>query len=291
MPKTILTHSGSFQADDIFAVAIFLLAVGEDSKVVRSRDQDEITKADYVADVGMIYDPSSNRFDHHQPGGAGERSNGIPYASSGLVWKEYGEKLSGSKEAAELIDQRLMAPLDANDNGIAIADSRFKDIRSYSVIDFLYSFLANSNESEEELYRIFMNLVGIAKDLLVREIAKTKLVIEGEKKVREIFDKSIDKRILILPEELPWGRVLRDKPEAMFVVYHRNDKKWGTRTVQEEGFKSRKAFPVSWGGKTGEELQKLTGVSDAVFCHRALFLALAESKEGALKLAEIALNA
>ena len=80
----IITHSGSFQADDIFAVAILLLAVGE-SEVVRTRDKDQIALADYVVDVGMIYDPAQNRFDHHQPGGAGERPNGIPHASSGLV--------------------------------------------------------------------------------------------------------------------------------------------------------------------------------------------------------------
>lgn len=63
MAKTILTHSGSFQADDIFAVAILLLALGE-SKVVRTRDKDQIATADYVVDVGMIYDPAKNRFDH-----------------------------------------------------------------------------------------------------------------------------------------------------------------------------------------------------------------------------------
>jgi uncharacterized UPF0160 family protein len=38
-----------------------------------------------------------------------------------------------------------------------------------------------------------------------------------------------------------------------------------------------------------EELQKISGVSDATFCHRGLFLAGAKSKEGAIKLAEIAL--
>ncbi|MEX2013841.1 MAG: MYG1 family protein, partial [Parcubacteria group bacterium] len=130
-----------------------------------------------------------------------------------------------------------------------------------------------------------------AEELLRREIKKAKGLIEGEKKVRKILEASADKKILVLPEELPWGRVLRDKPEVMFVVCHRNDGRWGAKVVQDEGFKSRKPFPASWGGKTGEELQKLTGISDSVFCHRALFLALAESKEGAIKLAEKALNA
>jgi len=38
-------------------------------------------------------------------------------------------------------------------------------------------------------------------------------------------------------------------------------------------------------------LAKVTGVPDATFCHNGRFLAVAKSKEGALKLAEIALLA
>ena len=49
----IITHSGSFQADDIFAVAILILAIGE-SQVVRTRDQDQIIAADYVVASTII---------------------------------------------------------------------------------------------------------------------------------------------------------------------------------------------------------------------------------------------
>lgn len=290
MAKIILTHSGSFQADDIFAVAILMLVIGE-SKVVRTRDTDQIALADYVVDVGMVYDPALNRFDHHQPGGAGERPNGIPYASCGLVWKEFGERLAESKEAADLIDLNLMQPLDAHDNGVAIADYRFKNVREYSIVDFLYSFKPTVQANEEELYKVFMQLVEIAKELLGRETAKAKSVIEGEVKVREAYEASADKKIIILPEELPWGRVFAEKPDVLFVVYPRNDSRWGVRVVQDSGFVSRKPFPANWGGKRDEELQKITGVSDAIFCHRGLFMAVAETKEGAKKLAEIALNA
>ncbi|MDO8471323.1 MAG: MYG1 family protein [bacterium] len=284
----IITHSGSFQADDIFAVAILILTIGE-AKVIRTREKDQIVTADYVVDVGMVYDPAKNRFDHHQPGGAGERPNGIPYASCGLVWKEYGEKLAGGKEEADLIDTNLMQPLDAHDNGVAIADYRFKDVRTYSVIDFMYSFKP-IHGSEEELYRTFMQLVGIAQELLVREIAKAKSIILGEAKVMEAYEKSPDKRIVILSEELPWRRVFRVKPEVMFIVYYRDDGRWGVHAVQDVGYTSRQPLPAPWGGKTDKELQELSGVSDAVFCHKGLFTAAAKTKEGAMALAKIALN-
>ena len=286
----IITHSGSFQADDIFAVAILLLAVGE-SEVIRTRDKDQIAAADYVVDVGMVYDPAQNRFDHHQPGGAGERPNGISYASCGLVWKEFGEMLAGGKEEADLIDTNLMQPLDAHDNGVAIADDRFKGVRAYSIVDFFYSFLPSLHESEEELYKIFMELVTVAKDLLIREMNKAKMVIESEAKVKEAFKTSTDKRIVILSEHLPWRRVLSKEPEAKFVVHPRNDGRWGVRAVIDNDYTPRQSLPITWAGKTDQDLQEITGVTDAVFCHRGLFMALAESKEGAIALAKLALDA
>ena len=54
-------------------------------------------------------------------------------------------------------------------------------------------------------------------------------------------------------------------------------------------FNNRKNFPQDWAGLRDEELQKVTQVSDAIFCHRGLFLAVAKSKEGAIALAEKAL--
>lgn len=286
----IVTHSGSFHADDIFAVAILLLAIGE-SQVIRTRAKAQIDLADYVVDVGMVYDPAKNRFDHHQPGGAGGRPDGIPYASSGLVWKEFGERLAGGRQEADLIEVKLIEPLDAHDNGVTTADYRFKNIRAYSIMDFFYSFLPSLHESEESLYRIFMHLVGVVKDLLIREIDKAKNIIEGETKFREAYEASSNKRIIILSEELPWRRILSEKLDIMFIIYPRNDGQWSVSAAQDAGFISRQPFPVTWAGKTDKDLQDITGVSNAVFCHKSLFMAVAETKEGAVALAKIALNA
>ena len=55
-------------------------------------------------------------------------------------------------------------------------------------------------------------------------------------------------------------------------------------------FKNRKDLPKSWAGLVDEELQKISGVPDAMFCHRGLFVANAKSREGAIKLAQIAVQ-
>src|SRR5437764_1161911 len=95
---TIVAHNGNFHADDVFAVATVLLVLERSDfpawrqaipKIIRTRDPKTIEKADFVVDVGGVYDAENNRFDHHQAGGAGTRANGIPYASFGLVWKKF----------------------------------------------------------------------------------------------------------------------------------------------------------------------------------------------------------
>jgi uncharacterized UPF0160 family protein len=53
----------------------------------------------------------------------------------------------------------------------------------------------------------------------------------------------------------------------------------------------KKSFPEEWGGLEKDKLSEISNVSDATFCHRGLFLAGATTKEGAIRLAEIALNA
>jgi uncharacterized UPF0160 family protein len=119
MAKTkIVTHSSKFHTDDIFAVATLILVLGEENiEVVRSRDPEVIKTGDYVVDVGGEYNLDTKRFDHHQKGGAGQRENGIPYASFGLVWKHFGTQVSGSEEVMKRIDQQLVQPVDAGDNG------------------------------------------------------------------------------------------------------------------------------------------------------------------------------
>jgi uncharacterized UPF0160 family protein len=56
-------------------------------------------------------------------------------------------------------------------------------------------------------------------------------------------------------------------------------------------FAIRKPLPLAWLGKNGLEFIQISGVPDARFCHIGGFIAAAESKEGALALAQKALDA
>ena len=114
----------------------------------------------------------------------------------------------------------------------------------------------------------------------------------AEEKVLLIYQNTKDKRIIILDESYSYEDTLNNFSEPLFVVYPRvNDVSWGVKAVRKDPktFKNRKDFPKSWAGLRDEELQKITGISDAIFCHRGLFMAVAKTKEGAIKLAELAL--
>lgn len=294
-PISIITHDGAFHADDVFAVATVILSLPSDIpyEIKRTRDKAVIAEADYVVDVGGVYDPKNNRFDHHQEEGAGVRENKIPYASFGLVWKKFGVALTSSEVVARALEEKIVMPIDALDNGFELNQSSVSGIRPYTISDYLYSYWTDEDTNPVVLDRIFARVVSMARDLLRREMDKSVRIAKDEEKVIGAYLESKDKRIIILDAHLAWGRVLVEKPEPLIVVYPALDGiRWHAKTValKKDSFSRRVLFPETWAGKTDKELQKLTGVSDAYFCHRGRFLAVSGSKEGALALAKKAIE-
>ena len=292
--KKLITHNGSFHADDIFAAATLSLLLekkGESFEIIRTRDEEIIKNGDYVFDVGGIYDEKINRFDHHQIGGAGKRENNIEYSSFGLVWKKFGLELVGSQEMSNIVDEKLIAPIDAADNGLDLVEYKY-DISPYFLQYFFFAMNPTWNEKDLNNDEMFLKSVEIAKVVLSREIINARDFVLAEEKIKEYYKNAVDKRIIIFQEDFAYKSILNKFPEPLFVIYPRTDNvSWGVRAIREDlkNFKNRKNLPVSWAGLRDEELQKITGVKDAVFCHRALFMAVAKSKEGAMKLAELAL--
>jgi uncharacterized UPF0160 family protein len=117
------THDGTFHADDVFAVAA-LRRLDPAAEVVRTRDAERLAACDTRVDVGLAADAGAGDFDHHQPGGAGARASGVPYASFGLVWRAYGAELCGSQRVADEVDERLVQGVDAVDTGVSLTRSR-----------------------------------------------------------------------------------------------------------------------------------------------------------------------
>ena len=293
---TIVTHSGQFHTDDVFAVATLQLMLEEKGYsvvVVRTRDERIVSNADYVVDVGEIYDPIQKRFDHHQQMGAGVREDGIPYASFGLVWKEYGESICEDKEIASLIEQRLVKPIDAMDNGINFMKSDREGLFMYDLKDITFVYKNTWKEDDGVLDQNFKYLTGFAQSLIKREISVLKDMRESDREVSEIIAQQQYKTLLIIDKPYQYEQVVSSNPYILLVVHpKRQDGTWAVETARDNirSYQSRIDLPEEWAGKRDAELAEITGVKDAVFCHRGRFIAVAKSKEGVIKLAHLALE-
>lgn len=293
--KICVTHDGSFHVDDIFATAVLSILNNGNIKVFRSRDSKIISKADYVYDVGGIYNPDENKFDHHQKGRP-ERENGIPYSSFGLVWRKYGEVICGSKDVASKIDSKIVIPVDARDNGVDFIKPIFKNVFPYAVDSIFLSEYPTWKECESNLYKIFIKQVKKATVLLRREIKIAKDDVEGEKILSKEYSKAEDKRLIILDINMPryiYQNFFCRCNEPLYVVLpSKNKSNWKIEAVRvnEDVMESRKPFPMEWRGVLDkDELRKISGISDIEFCHNSGFLCETVSKEGAMRLAEKAL--
>jgi uncharacterized UPF0160 family protein len=101
---------------------------------VRTRDRALLDAADVRVDVGLRDDPATGDFDHHQKGGAGERPNGIPYASFGLVWRHHGPALcGGDPRVVASVDGRLVQGVDAIDTGFSLSKPVIDGVRPLDV--------------------------------------------------------------------------------------------------------------------------------------------------------------
>lgn len=290
--KKIITHSGHFQPDEIFAVATLSILLRGEYELVRTRDPQVFPTGDFVVDVGDEYDPARGRFDHHQKGGAGVGEEGMPLSSFGLVWKEYGEKVSGSLEIAQKIEKKLVRAIDADDAGIAA--ETVNGVPTYPLVEAFYSLVPSWQEPEEMFDTQFKRAVELAEMILRREIIQASGSLEAREAVEQAYQSAADKRIIVLDKPYPVAEVLAQYPEPLYVVKPASQlNQWKVKavTVSKDSFASRKLFPESWAAKREAALQETSGVSDAVFCHKDRWTAAARSKEGAIALAKLAADA
>lgn len=288
---TIVTHSGSFHSDDVFAIAAFQLLLGiETLDIIRTRDEQIISTADYVVDVGGVYDHTHKRYDHHQIG-APVRDNGIPYSGFGLVWKHYGSEIAKSEAVAAAIDKQLVQAIDAGDNGISLYTLRDTGITPVELHQIIGSY-APAWGSEDDKDKCFMAAVDFARAYLTRTIKKEKAKLQMEELVESVYNLASDKRILEFDVPIPMSALISH--EDVEVVLCPDDPasndNWVATCVRkrQDTFESRVSFPEKWAGLRNTDLQNESGISDAIFCHKARFLFVAASKESALQAAQVA---
>ena len=280
----VITHSGEFHADDVFAVAI--LTFLKEIKITRTRDIGVPNDDTIIVDVGGKYD-GKRYFDHHQ-GLMITRKNGGNFASAGLIWMHYGKEileknnLQFKNEVFEVVDDELMSKIDAHDNGeteseISKLIAEFNpnivyELSSYDscfieAVMFARKIIANKIKTAESKYREY------------EEIKKEMEITKGNTVFLKKYYPNWCESILEIDEKHKIDYCVYPYiDESVHIVCIPLDKK--------NRFLQRKVMPKEWAGLSGEELEQAIGIEGAIFCHLKQFFMAVNSLETAIKVIE-----
>ena len=274
---TFVTHAGNFHADDVFST-MFLEKIFENIILIRLNDyKDDKTKLAY--DIGL------GKFDHHGHDFDKKRKNGIHYCSFGLLWQEYGLdylkkiKVEYPEKTFKVLDELLVTGIDAFDNGEYSIDAPF-NIYSLSTLIELFRPKFGQNENENDCFLKAVSFADIIFNQVLNDaISKVSVITKIEK-----LSKNIKEKVLVLNEYIPYEyAIFKLGLDVEFVIYPSNRGGYAVHTVpiKYKSFISKVPLKKEWGGLHDEQLQKISGIKTARFCHKNLFLATADTLEDA----------
>ncbi len=276
----LVTHSGRFHADEVFATSMVLMV--EEHDIIRSREQEVIDQATIMLDVGAEYDPERLRFDHHQNSFTRERNDGTPFATAGLIWEHFGQAILNKKGlndpeqvayAIQWVDDKLIKDIDAVDNGMYLEDPR----PSVSMIIGIMNEPSDEPEKQDEAFKKALHFTSdILTNLIDAAIKEAEVAAELTE-----YLKTVENGILILDKNLPYKDFISKHPEVKRVVYPRNEEQFGVYCNGKENH-----LPERFRGLRDEELNQVSGLEDTIFCHKSGFMCVTLSLESALFMAK-----
>ena len=318
-PITAVTHSGNFHLDETLGYVVLHYALAPQGDLAgrvmantpddrlqftRTRAPERIRAADIVFDVGGVYDPATGRYDHHMKDKP-LREDGMPYSAAGLLWKDYGiaairNLLATPADEAELtaiwqtIDRSLVLPIDQDDNGVVkMGKLSLADIVAACRPAWDTAELYGVDQARARETAGFAQAATTVAGYLVNVVDRARASLKATNRVLEAYEAAQDKRILVMDTGMPTEKVIfeHDLP-VVYVVSPAAPGRWNVKAVPpvRGDFGQRVSLPEAWRGLNGEALVKVSGVQDAVFAHPARFICGAGSREGALKMARLALE-
>ena len=268
LPNEAVTHNGRFHADDVFSAALLKIL----------NPEIHISRVPSIPEnfSGIIFDLSNGTFDHHNSN-MKFRDNGVPYASFGLLWKEYGHILV-SESAAKTFDESFIQPLDSQDN--------------YGGNNMLCRAITQANpkwDSLDDPDECFFKAVDWAKFILNNEIESMKSTERAIEIVKDALANQND-GIVTLSIGVPWKSILIPEP-VYFVIYPSTRGGFNAQAVPKsiESNECKIYFPEAWRGQT-DELAKISANPDLTFCHSSGYLIAAKSIGAAVKACETAIK-
>jgi len=334
---TIGTHSGAFQADEALGVWMLKqLPQYAHATVIRTRDMEKLAPLTIVIDVGALYDHAKLRYDHHQRGffetfdgtNPAMRDGGRPdvtgpetatgefktkLSASGLVYKHYGREiicalhpsLNGSPDKLEWVYKQLyvnfMEGLDANDNGIEIAEAtRYRETTTLPHRVHRLNAPWNAPKDGPTEDERFAGASALCGDEFASALAH---IVDVELPARDVVEVALLARssvhssgaVLVLTSGgCPWKTHLYDLERAhgvttpiKFVLYQDSSGMWRVQAVTVEGtaFTNRLGLLEKWRGLRDNALAAASDIAGAKFVHATGFIGGNATYDGALQMA------
>ncbi|NKX36408.1 MYG1 family protein [Rhodobacteraceae bacterium R_SAG4] len=296
----LVTHSGGFHADELLSTVI-LSRLYPDAELVRTRDKSWITPAEgrIIYDVGGQFDAGAGIFDHHQRPNP-LRPDGQPYSSFGLIWAEFGRDYLRAQAVPEkdleqvhaAFDEDFVRPVDLLDNGAvdtAEAGPLFAGLTLPVLLESLKPVFDDRSEGADDT--AFHAALTVARAIVEARIRHKAAKLRAADVVLTAIKDAGTGRVLELPMGMPFrGAVERAGADHLLFVVHPRNSDWALTTIRtgDDTFETRADLPAAWAGLTDAALEQASGVEGAKFCHNARFLAIADSRDAILKMAELA---
>ncbi|MFZ4099998.1 MAG: MYG1 family protein [Chlamydiia bacterium] len=278
IPRSLGTHNGPFHADEVTACALLVMTGRvEPDRIRRTRDPLVLAQCEYVADVGGILDPADKRFDHHQAGYSGEQ------ASAGLVLQYLGKEGAFSPNLVDCLRDALIWGVDATDTGRLhpqVGVCNFSQvIANFNPVQY------HAPEAEQEV--AFQQALQFVLGHLQRLVGRWEASQASVQAVAAAMEPQ--ERVLMFDHALPWQDAFfqlgGEHHPAQFVIMP-VDGQWKLRAIPPNGherMKVRMPLPAAWAGLLEEDLERVSGVKGAVFCHKGRFISVWKSREAAWK--------
>lgn len=283
MEIRIATHSGQWHSDEIMAIAVMhLVFPGNNISVIRTRDKNLYESCDYVIDVGGKFD-NEKYFDHHQNDFCLKRDNGIPYASFGLIWKKFGEKICGSEIIARRIDKRLASFIDAFDVGGGKMSAFFENNISINAIclsDVFANAAGSFLDEKPHKHEDFLWCVEFAKKFLSDFIRTIRDELVAENFVRRTLSMQPDEQIAIFDIGIPYKRYIKAYPNILiWIVPNETEKTYSLYLMNKD--KPSFTIPSTW-----NERPNSSGVKDILYINKNGSQLVTRSRESAITVAK-----
>lgn len=301
--RHLLTHDGPFHADEVLATAV-LATLWPEAAIIRTRNRAQLSAAcadpaTIVYDIGGQCAPGSRVFDHHQADPP-RRADGTVFSAFGLIWRAFGhawlrrigigDPLVNETHAA--MDAGFVTAIDLIDNG-GLSATAPGPVGAVT-LPTLLSDLLPEGDDPAELDAGFAAAVEMARPILIARAQRIARMVAAQQEIAVLIAAQRDDPVLELPRGMPFARAVQAGGAAhLRFVLHPRAQEWVLYAIEaSDGVDElRCPFPEAWSGLENEALAAVSGVADAVFCHRNRFLAVARSRAGAREMARRALIA